>query len=103
VQTGWLGFIGHYRRFPTIRNEAIRTKNELNWVGRSRAMRHGRPGRWFAFQTNFHKALDIGMYITVDGVLCEIVRITGGSIEYNNDRMGIVAQEVINPIPTRLA
>lgn len=102
-QEDFIGYVGRYKRFPPIRNEAIRTQGELNYVLRSRVLNHGKFGRFFSFQTYFHKNLDIGHYVTIDGVTCTIQRIDGGSIQYNSDRMSIYAQEALSPIARRFA
>lgn len=91
----WKGYMGRIKRFPTIQNEGLRTADEVAWVLRSRVRNHAKPGRFYNFQTNFHKHLLPGHYITADGVIAQIERIDGGSVKFGQDRMGIVAREVI--------
>lgn len=91
----WEGYLGRYKRFPTIQNDALRTQSDVAWVLRSRVRNHAKPGRFFSFNTNFHKHLIPGHYITVDGTSAQITRLDGGSIQFGNDRMGIFAQQVI--------
>lgn len=92
----WAGYTGRRRVFPTIRADYCRTASDLQWVLRSNVRAYAKPGRWFSFETNFHKDLDIGNLVTLDGVECEIESIDGGSILYRQDRMSLLCREVID-------
>lgn len=85
-------FIGRIRQYPTVRNEGLRTDNEVAMALRSLQMRYGISGRLFQFETYFHRWFNIYDRIKVDNKLCQITRINGGGIAA--DRMYIVAQEL---------
>lgn len=85
-------FIGRIKPYPTIYDDRIRTQGEAVLVARSTKERYGRPGRYASFETYYHVGLFPGDRITVDGVPCEIERLSGSIRE---DRMQITAREIV--------
>ncbi|HEX8832797.1 MAG TPA: hypothetical protein VF719_01290 [Abditibacteriaceae bacterium] len=85
-------FIGRIKAYKTVRDEGLRTVDDVLFVLRSLTMAHSKPGHFIHFETHFH-VLFPGDRITVDGVLYEIERIPAASTA--EDMMQIVARQVI--------
>lgn len=106
------GYQGRIRRAATEQNDAWRTREETLRGTRAKVRREARPGRFFGFRTSFclhllgadllapgDRCFVSGKTISgeaLDGVLCEIISLSGGSIERGNDSLSVVAQEVLN-------
>jgi hypothetical protein len=95
-------YIGRLKPLPPVKDESIRTKSDMAWVVRSLAENHGRIGRFWQFETFFHRDLLAGDYISLDGYvdgagiprgICQIISVNGGSIR--NDEMTLTIQEVL--------
>jgi|GEM_PF-4593072 len=85
-------FIGRFKPYPTVRNDAWRTQDVVLMVTRSLAMRYAISSRLFQFETYFHIELFTNDQIELDGVRCRIKCINSATIA--NDRMSITAQEI---------
>jgi hypothetical protein len=86
-------YIGRAKPYPTIRDDGLRTANDVVFALRSVMRLRGRLGRFIAFETYFHSSLAIGDRVTIDGAPCEIARVSGGDLE--RDRMSLVCREVL--------
>ena len=86
--TVWEGFrggknyvyVGRKRRMETVKNEGARTVDDVMWILRSLAKKHGRAGRFASFSTWYIPNLFPGDRVTCDGVVGEIESIGGGNI-----------------------
>lgn len=87
-----LTYLGRIKRYPTLRDDGLRTMDDVQYALRSLVALYGRSCRYLQFTSYFHVGLMPGDLITVDGLLCEVTRLSGGSMK--SDRMQIVAMEL---------
>lgn len=83
--------IGRVREY-IVNDSGLRTLDDVLWVRRSLILQYGDHPRFYCFKTFYHKNLFPGDLITVDGTLCRIWRIPGGSAR--DDSMNLVCREV---------
>jgi hypothetical protein len=98
-------FIGRPRELE-VEDSGLRTAHDVAWVRRSLMYAHAghlalsggtlvsyfAAPRYLHFESYFHPVLRLKSMITVDGLLCRVEAITGGSLM--RDRMSILAREL---------
>lgn len=87
-----LKYIGRLRKYPTVRDNGLRSADDVQYALRSLVALYGRSCRFLQFTTYFHVGLSVGDRVNVDGQACEVVRISGGSMA--RDRMQLVVMEL---------
>lgn len=85
-------YIGRYKPYPTVRNEGLRTDDDLQMALRSLVMRYGVSGRFLNFETFWQPGLYQWDRITVDGKPYAIWKVDGGSLA--SDRMNLQVIEL---------
>ena len=90
AQAGFARWLGRMKRYPTMRDEGLKSDAAVNYCLRSLRYRYGRPGLMAQFVSYLDKRLRYLDRVTCDGVLCEVVSWSGldGRGRYATTREG---------------
>ncbi len=86
-------YLGRIKSCPDVKDEGLRTPDDVNYVLRSLLKRYSRAGRFFQFTTDFIPNLYPLDSITINGKWCEIERIPSANLR-DKGSMTIVARRL---------
>ncbi len=87
-------YMGRAKTYPTVKDDGLRTRDDVMWVLRSLVSYYGGAGRFVSFEGDYRTDVLPGVVITVDGIRCLVTRIGGGSVA-GFKTMNYVAQELV--------